>query len=117
MSISGIGASAASYFPPASQSKASSAAAAAPSASDQGASASGNAAEQAFLNYMKETPAQHLEDAWLKAHGLTRQQLAAMSPTQREAIEKQMATDIETKVKQDAADKASKSTTKTGILV
>jgi hypothetical protein len=34
-------------------------------------------ATQDFLDYMKETPAQRLEDAWLASHHLTRKQLEA----------------------------------------
>jgi hypothetical protein len=118
MSISGIGgASAYSYFPQASQSKAPAADSGASPASGLGASADPTSPEQEFLNYMKETPAQQMEDAWLKAHHLTRAQLAAMSPQQREAIMKQMQADITAKVKQDALDKANTSTTKTNILV
>lgn len=113
MSISGIGAAAAySYFPSRSSSGTQPSA-----ASASGAATSGNAAEQAFLNYMKETPAQQMEDAWLKAHNLTRQQLAAMSPQQRDAIEKQMAADLKEKLKQTALNKSTTSTTKGGILV
>jgi len=60
--------------------------------------AEGNAAVQSFLNYMKETPAQRMEDAWLAAHGLTQKELDAMSPAQRLAVQKQMADDIKTEI-------------------
>lgn len=113
MSISGIGAAAAyTYFPSRSASGTQPSAASAPSPS--GAATGGNAAEQAFLNYMKETPAQQMEDAWLKAHNLTRQQLAAMSPQQRDAIEKQMAADLKQQIQQKVQ---SNTAAKTGILV
>jgi hypothetical protein len=69
---------------------------------------------QAFLNYMKETPAQQMEDAWLVSHHLTRKDLAAMSPDKREAIEKQMAEEIKQKVKQETEKK---SAAKVNILV
>jgi hypothetical protein len=65
-------------------------------------SSAGLSAEQQFLNYMKETPAQQYEDSWLAAHHLTRQQLNAMPPKQREAIEKEMAADLKRKVEQQA---------------
>ena len=42
--------------------------------------------EQSFLDYMKESPAQRMIDAWLKAHGLSEQDLQNMPPAQREAI-------------------------------
>jgi hypothetical protein len=69
---------------------------------------------QEFRNYMKETPAQRLEDSWLAAHHLTRQQYEAMSPQEREGIQKQMATELKEQVKQAAFDKPGK---KGGILV
>jgi hypothetical protein len=53
-----------------------------------------------FLNYMKESPAQRLEDAWLAAHGLTEKDLLAMSPDKRQAILKQMADDIKRQLQQ-----------------
>ncbi len=64
----------------------------------------GNDAAQTFLDYMKELPAQRLEDSWLAAHHLTAKELAAMSPDQRKAIEQQMAADIKEQIKQ-ATDK------------
>jgi hypothetical protein len=67
---------------------------------------SGNSAVQDFLAYMKETPAQRMEDSWLAAHGLTRDALNAMPPAQREAVLKQMAQDIADETKQQAADAA-----------
>jgi hypothetical protein len=69
---------------------------------------------QAFRNYMKETPAQRLEDTWLAAHHLTRAQYQAMSPQERQGIQKQMATELKEQVQQATLDKPSK---KGGILV
>lgn len=69
---------------------------------------------QEFRNYMKETPAQRLEDTWLAAHHLTRQQYEAMSPQERDGIQKQMASELKEQVKQAALDKPGK---KGGILV
>ncbi|HTZ77396.1 MAG TPA: hypothetical protein VMC10_05800 [Stellaceae bacterium] len=105
MSISGIGGAAAySYFPTPTSSQSNSAA-----ATGQSTDVAGSAA-QSFLKYMNETPAQKLEDAWLKEHNLTRAQLDAMPPAQREAIEKEMAADIQQKLKQQALDNANKQT-------
>jgi hypothetical protein len=69
---------------------------------------------QEFRNYMKETPAQRLEDSWLAAHHLTRQQYEAMSPQERQAIQQQMASELKEQVKQAALDKPGK---KGGIVV
>ncbi len=70
----------------------------------------GDTAKQIFLNYMKESPAERLEDAWLASHHLTRKDLEAMSPEKRQAIEKQMAQDIKNQIKQATDKKASAST-------
>ena len=81
------------------------------------ASSSGMAsetAEQKFLNYMKERPAQKLEDQWLAAHHLTRKELDAMPPKQREAILKQMAAEIKQQLKQQSE---AKTRARTDLLV
>jgi hypothetical protein len=65
-----------------------------------------NSAEQQFLNYMKEPPTQRMVDAWLKSHGLTRQELEAMPPDKRAAIEKEMANDLRQQIEKEAANKA-----------
>jgi hypothetical protein len=69
------------------------------------ASATGKTVEQTFMDYMKESPAQRMIDQWLKAHHLTEKQLQAMPAAQREAVEKQMANDIENSIKQKIEDK------------
>jgi hypothetical protein len=87
---------------------------AAPAASADTASTVGDAAEQAFLNYMKESPAQKLEDQWLAAHHLTRKELDAMPPKQREAILKQMEAEIKQQLKQQTE---AKTRARTNLLV
>jgi hypothetical protein len=72
---------------------------------NQGGSSSSSSAasvEQTFLNYMKESPAQRMIDAWLKAHGLSEDALKKMPAAQREAIERQMADDIKKQVEQNS---------------
>lgn len=61
---------------------------------------------QTFLNYMKETPAQQLEDAWLAGHHLTHKDLEKMSPEERAKIEKEMAADIKEKLKEQTEKKS-----------
>ncbi len=73
---------------------------------DQGAGGATTDPAQAFLNYMKETPAQRLEDAWLASHHMTRKDLETMSPEQRAAIEKQMAADIKEQLKEQTEKKS-----------
>lgn len=53
-----------------------------------------------LVNYLKESPAKRMEDAWLAKHHLTEQQLAAMPPAQQDALRKQMAEDIKKKLQQ-----------------
>jgi hypothetical protein len=53
-----------------------------------------DAAYQALLDYMKESPLQHLRDKILKEMNLTEQSLAAMPPSQRSAIEDAIAKKI-----------------------
>jgi hypothetical protein len=90
------------YYPSPTSQNPRSAQNAAPAAS---ASTASDAAEQKFLNYMKETPAQKLEDQWLAAHHLTRKDLDAMPPKQREAILKQMEAEIKQQLKQQTEAK------------
>jgi len=66
----------------------------------------GSSAADAFLAYMKESPAERMADAWLASHGLTREKLKAMTPEQRDAVEKQMAKDIKDQLEQQASDKS-----------
>ena len=58
--------------------------------------------EQKFLDYMHKPVAQRIRDAWLAAHHLTEDDLKNMSPSQREAIEKQMAADLKAQMQQKA---------------
>ena len=79
-----------------------------------GAAADAENPVQQFLNYMKETPAQRMEDSWLAAHHLTRKQLESMPAAKRQAIEQEMAREIKDRMKQAALDKPH---AKGGILV
>jgi hypothetical protein len=69
----------------------------------------GKTVEQTFLDYMKKTPEQRFEEAWLAAHGLTKEQFDALPPDQREALTKQMAEDLKASLTQSKhADQKSK---------
>ncbi|HTI66584.1 MAG TPA: hypothetical protein VL460_03435 [Caulobacteraceae bacterium] len=63
-----------------------------------------------FLNYANETPAQRMRDAILKSMGLSEDDLKAMSPEQRQAVENT----IRERIK-DAAEEAAKKG-KTGLV-
>lgn len=72
------------------------------SGSDASQTSSAPSAKDVFLDYMKKSPAERMEDAWLKSHGLDEQKLAAMSPEDREKVMKQMKEEIEQSLKQKA---------------
>lgn len=55
-------------------------------------------AAQELEEYLKKTPAQHMRDAILKEMGLTEDDLAAMPPEKRQAIEETIAAKIKEKL-------------------
>lgn len=61
-----------------------------------------------FLAYMAKTPAEHMRDAWLARQGITAEELAAMSPAEREAIEQRIAADIKKELQEEAQKRAAK---------
>jgi TPP-dependent pyruvate/acetoin dehydrogenase alpha subunit len=67
-------------------------------------------ARKEFSDYMKKSPAEQMRDQILKAMGLTEDQLKAMPPEKRAAIEEKIKEMIKTKV-EEAQEK------KTGVLV
>jgi hypothetical protein len=71
-----------------------------------------SAAEQAFNDYAKKTPAQKMRDAILGTMGLTEDQLKAMSPKEREAIEAKIKEIMKHKI-EEAMEKKDK----TGAIV
>jgi hypothetical protein len=66
------------------------------------ASAAAPDGAQEFLSYMKQTPAQRMQDNWLRQHGITKAQFDAMTPAQQKALIDQMKQEIEDKMKQAA---------------
>jgi hypothetical protein len=71
-----------------------------------------SAAEQAFNDYAKMTPAQKMRAAILGALGLTEDQLKAMSPKQREAVEAKIREIMKHKIEEAMAKQD-----KTGLMV
>ena len=65
-------------------------------------------AVQSFLDYMKETPAQRMEDAWLNAHHMTRKEYEALPPEKKAEIRRQMVEDIKDEIKRKTLDVAAK---------
>jgi hypothetical protein len=76
------------------------------SSSDLGQAASAPSAKDQFRKYMQMSPAERMEENWLRSHGLSKEKLDAMSSEQREAVIKQMKDDIEHKLQDQAAQKA-----------
>lgn len=72
----------------------------APTAQATGKSGQKEDVVQSFLEYMNKTPAERMEDAWLRQHGLTREQLAALPPEERKKIIDEMKEDIKRQVEE-----------------
>lgn len=72
----------------------------------EAAKAAHDAALAEFNDYMKKTPMEHLRDAVLKEMGVTEDDLAAMPPEKRQAMEGEIARRIKEKLlaKQDEGD-------------
>ncbi|MGZ3274372.1 MAG: hypothetical protein ACXU82_07155 [Caulobacteraceae bacterium] len=83
---------------------------ASPATSDASRNSGMDDAVSEFLDYAKKTPAQRMRDAVLKSMGLTEDDLKAMSPEKRKAVEET----IRQKIK-DAAEQAAKKG-KTGLV-
>jgi hypothetical protein len=62
--------------------------------------ASGDGAVQAFESYFRETPAQRMQEAWLRQHGISQQQYNNMSAAEKQKVAAQMNQDIQTQLKQ-----------------
>ena len=73
----------------------------APSASDT--------AETTLMKFLKMTPAEKMQYTWLNAHHLTKEKLAAMSPDERAAIQKQMESEIQQKAREATEKKSGQS--------
>lgn len=60
--------------------------------------AKATSAVDAFLAEAKKTPAERIRDDWLARHKMTEEDLQAMSPEKREAIEKEIAEELKRKL-------------------
>jgi hypothetical protein len=74
------------------------------SAADSATSTDSGSAFQYLVNYLKESPAKRMEDAWLAKHHLTEQSLAALPRDQQDAIRKQMVEDIKREMQEKAGE-------------
>jgi hypothetical protein len=66
---------------------------------------------QQFEAYIKESPAARMEDDWLRAHGITKEQFDHMSADQKQKITDEMKQDIERKLKEKMQDAATAAVT------
>jgi phage terminase small subunit len=55
-----------------------------------------------FTDYMKQTPAERMQYAWLKQHGVTKAQFDSMSGAEKQKLIEEMKHELEEKMKQQA---------------
>ena len=56
-----------------------------------------------FKDYMSKTPEQRYIESWLKSHGISAEDFAAMSPEDKQAIIDQMKLEMQAKMEEKAA--------------
>ena len=61
-----------------------------------------------FLEYMQMTPAERMERAWLKQHGISKEEFDAMSPAEKQKLMDEMKKDIAEKIKLNAEEESRK---------
>ncbi len=61
--------------------------------------------EASLMKFFKMSPAEKMQYTWLNAHHLTKEKLAAMTPDERAAVQKQMETEIQQKAREDTEKK------------
>ena len=59
-------------------------------------------ARKRFLDYMKQTPAQRWQEAWLKAHGMTKEQFDALPAYKKAALMDEMKQEMQDQIRQAA---------------
>ncbi len=59
-----------------------------------------------FTDYMKKTPEQRYQESWLKQHGVSPEQFAAMSPAEQKKLIDEMQHELEEKMKAQAGSTA-----------
>ncbi|MBI1363459.1 MAG: hypothetical protein GC134_05700 [Proteobacteria bacterium] len=57
----------------------------------------------AFLEYTHETPEERMVNAWLAAHGISKEEFEAMSPDEQQALLDQMRAELKDKMEAKAA--------------
>lgn len=59
-------------------------------------------AAQKFIDYMDKTPAERLQEDWLKRHGLTKAEFDALPADEKQALVDQMRIELEAQLKEQA---------------
>ena len=59
-------------------------------------------AVQEFMEYMKMTPAERWQEAWLRAHGLTKEQFDALPADKKAALIEEMKQEMQEQMRQQA---------------
>ena len=59
-----------------------------------------------FLAFMKKSPAEMMQEAWLAKHGISREEFAAMSTEEKQALLAQMKEEIAQEAKREAGKQA-----------
>jgi hypothetical protein len=59
-----------------------------------------------FQDYMKMTPGERMQYAWLKQHGISKEEFDAMPADEKQKLMEQMKREIEEKIKADAVKKS-----------
>lgn len=55
-----------------------------------------------FLEFMKQTPEEQLQTAWLQRHGISKEQFAAMDATEKQKIVEQMKNEMKEQARNTA---------------
>jgi hypothetical protein len=56
-----------------------------------------------FMDYMKQTPAERMQSAWLAQRGISKEQFDAMGPEEKQKLLAQMREEIEKRIKDGVA--------------
>lgn len=70
----------------------------------------GDAAVSKFLDFMSKTPEQRWHEQWLKSHGLTEEEFAALPADEKQALIDQMTEEMKQKLEQEAKEKTKEAT-------
>ncbi len=70
------------------------------------AATSDDAELQELINYFNMSPEERIVKNWLEAHGLTQEEFDSLPQEKKEALRREMATDIQNQVKRKAEEKS-----------